>query len=145
MPELMRADPYLAVFRDRQIGIDFRLIDGACTSRQHPFVRPDIIVTARLLGAGTGMNHDEGVDESITVIVIGYEIDLWIRGRDGIKRHGLRVGSCGSHAGATMSVALERLRQSKRPCDGTLKIDKPVRHVAIVFAHTFLRLTQGEE
>ena len=71
MPELMRAHPYLAVFRDCQIGVDFRLIDGARAARQHPFMRPDIILTARHLGAGAGMNHDEGVDESIAVIVIG--------------------------------------------------------------------------
>ena len=61
-------------------------------------MRPDIALTAGHLGAGAGMDDDEGVHEAVAVIIVGREIDAGVGGSHGVARHGLRIGHCSAHA-----------------------------------------------
>ena len=99
VPELVRAHADLAVLGNRQITEDFRAVSVVRAPGQHPFVGPDVIGVAGLLGARTGVHDDERIHEPVAVVVVRREVHIRIRQLGRVARHrpGIRlrvVGPC---------------------------------------------------
>ncbi len=83
MAEFVTVDPYRhvsggkPVFGFHGVAAD---VDPILESRDYsPFVGPDIVGIAGEFGAGTGVHHEKGVHQPITVIVVVGKIDNAVR------------------------------------------------------------------
>src|ERR1700694_1298399 len=135
MTELMRADADLAIFRYRQIAVDLRAIDCESAAGEGPFVRPNIIGAAGHLGTWSGMNHDEGIDVSVSIVVVGGEIDRRIGSERRVARHSLRIRRRHAETRPAVRIRLQALRQAERTDDLALDVDQAIGYLFIVLPH----------
>src|SRR5206468_4914897 len=113
VPQLMAAHADLAIFRHSEVAEDLGSVHRRGTSVEDPLMRPNIPWVASYFSARPGVNDDEGIDESIPVIVEWRKVYHRIGGGDGVARHGARVGQHVAQASSAMRVCRQRLRHRK--------------------------------
>ncbi len=137
--QFVGADADLAVFWHGEVAEHLDPVRVLGAAVEGPLVRPDVAAAAGDLGAGSGVDDDEGVDEAVAVIVVGGEVHRRVGRLESIAGQGLGVGLRTAGPRLAVGIGCERLRHAERADHVALDVDQPVGDVLIVLTHALGR------